>query len=206
LRNNSFESVFFYLQPKDIIMKYNLINHRAITCFALLAALLGTTQVQAGLMSWADQSAEGTRIKAEYKSDKLACAHDRGNLRDICRAQAKGKKQVARAELDYARSGKSTDADKVIIAKADAAYAVAKEQCDDAAGNAKDVCRAEAKAAHTKSKAEIKRTEKIMDAQSTAATVSSHADLKVAVEKCDALSGASKIACVDAAKNQYKPK
>jgi hypothetical protein len=187
-------------------MKHNLLRHRTIVCSALLAALFCTTQAQASLMSWADHSAESTRIKAEYKSDKLACASNRGNLRDVCRAQAKGKEHVARAELAYARSGKAIDADKVVMAKADAAYSVAKEMCDDTAGNAKDVCRAEAKAAYVKSKAEVKKTEKISDAKSTATDASRSADLKVAVEKCDALSGAPKTACVDAANNQYKLK
>jgi hypothetical protein len=187
-------------------LKIALLRPRTIVCSALLAALFCTTQVHAGLMSWADHSAESTRIKAEYKKDKLACASNSGNMRDICRAEAKGKEHVARAELTYARSGKAMDADKVVIAKADAAYSIAKEKCDDAAGNAKDVCRAEAKAAHVKSKAEIKKTEKISDAKSTAASASTDADLKVAVEKCDAMSGAPKTACVDAAKSQYKAK
>ena len=39
------------------------------------------------------------------------------------------------------------------IAKAEAEYAVAKERCDDQAGNAKDVCVKEAKSAQTAAKA-----------------------------------------------------
>jgi hypothetical protein len=187
-------------------MKNTLLFSRYVIGIALLAALFVVSQARAGLMNWADRSAESTRIKGEYKSDKMSCQNYQGNLRDVCQAEAKGKERVAYAELQHARSGKVTDADKVIVAKADAAYAVAKEKCDDSAGNVKDVCRAEAKAAHAKSKAEVKMTEKISEAQSKAVSTGQSADLHVALEKCDVMSGDPKKTCVETAKNQYKSK
>ena len=39
---------------------------------------------------------------------------------------------------------------KVLVAKAESAYAVAKERCDDKSGNAKDVCVKEAKAVESR--------------------------------------------------------
>jgi hypothetical protein len=44
----------------------------------------------------------------------------------------------------------------VRTAKADAAYELAKEKCDDLSGNAKDVCQKDAKAAQASAKADAK--------------------------------------------------
>jgi hypothetical protein len=62
------------------------------------------------------------------------------------RAEAKGKDKVAEAELEaqYKSSKKATYEVSVIRAEAD--YAVAREKCDDKAGNDKDVYVKEAKA------------------------------------------------------------
>ena len=100
-------------------------------------------------------------------------------------------------------SGKPADANKIEVAKADSAYAVAKEMCDEKGGNAKDVCVAEAKAAHTKAMADAKVAEKVGDARQDAADDKSTADYKVAVQKCDSLAGDAKAACITAAKTRY---
>ena len=83
-------------------------------------------------------------------------------------------------------------------ARADANYEVAKEKCDDLAGNAKDVCVKEAKAAFVKAKADAKvdrvaadtrkdSADKTAEARREAAADKRDADYKVAIEKCDAL-------------------
>ena len=69
----------------------------------------------------ADYNAAKDRISADYKADKSACGSFSGNQKDICVEQAKGKESVARAELEYGNSGKAADANKVAVAKADAA-------------------------------------------------------------------------------------
>ena len=79
-------------------------------------------------------------IAVEYKSAKAKCGSLAGNANDICVEEAKGKRKVAKAELE-ARYKPSKKADyEVRVAKAEAEYAVAKEKCDDKAGNDKDVC------------------------------------------------------------------
>lgn len=54
--------------------------------------------------------------------------------------------KVALAEIEYGYTGKAADANKVLVAKAESVYAVAKERCDDQSGNAKSSCVAAAKA------------------------------------------------------------
>lgn len=110
---------------------------------------------------------------------------------------------MALAELTYSYSGKVDDRNKVLVAKAESAYAVAKERCDDQAGNAKDVCRKEAKAVEVKALADAKLGKEIGEARKDAASDKRDADYKVAVEKCDALAGDAKASCVATAKASY---
>ena len=107
---------------------------------------------------------------------------------------------MALAELEYGYSGKPVDQTKVQVAKAESAYAVAKEKCDDQAGNAKDVCVKEAKAIEVKALADAKMGKEIGEAKVDASAAKRDADYKVAVEKCDAMAGDAKASCVSAAK------
>lgn len=100
-------------------------------------------------------------------------------------------------------TGKAADRTKVLVTRAESAYAVAKERCDDQAGNAKDVCVMEAKAIQVKALADAKMGKEIGEAKKDAATDKRDADYKVAVEKCDAMAGDSKSSCVAAARTKF---
>jgi len=169
----------------------------------LVTALLLLPAAHAQTMSKPDYSAGKTRLSTGYKADKAACAVLSGNAMDICIEEAKGKEKVARAELELAYSGKDSDRNKVRVAKADSAYAVARERCDDLAGNPKDVCVKEAKAAKVSALADAKMGKEISQARSDAADDKRNADYKVAIEKCDALAGDAKSGCVAAAKASH---
>jgi len=167
------------------------------------AVLLLPLATQAAAMSKSDYGASKTRIEAVYKSDKAACAALAGNAKDICVEEAKGKGKVARADLEYGYTGKAADRDKLRVAKADATYAVAKERCDDMAGNAKDLCVTEAKATKTKALADAKMGNDIVKAEKTALDDKREADYKVASEKCNTLAGDTKSACEADAKARF---
>jgi hypothetical protein len=171
---------------------------------ALLAAsLLALPVAYAATMTKADYKAGKTRISADYKTDKAACASLKANAKDICVQEAKAKEKVALAEIEYGYTGKAADRTKVLVAKADSAYAVAKERCDDQSGNAKDVCVKEAKAVHVKALADAKLGKEIREAKKDAAADKLDADYKVAIEKCDALAGDAKASCVAAARAKF---
>lgn len=172
----------------------------------VVAALLSFSVAQAAPLSKAEYKADKTRISADYKADKAACAALAANAKDICVQEAKAKETVARAELEYSYSGKPADQTKVLVAKAKSAYAVAKEKCDDQAGNAKDVCVKEAKAVEVKALADAKLGEKIGEARKEASDDKMDANYKLAVEKCDALAGDAKTSCVAAAKAKFGKK
>lgn len=143
------------------------------------------------------------RISADYKAAKAACDNLAGNAKDICVEEAKGKEKVAKAELEYSRTGKVEDMNKVMLAKAEAAYEVAKERCDDKAGNEKDVCMKEAKAAEVRAKADAKVSKESAELNKDAAADKREAEYKVASEKCESMAGEARAACVDAAKARF---
>ena len=170
----------------------------------LMAALLCMSGgAFAATMSHADYAAKQDQISADYKADKAACDKLTANNKDVCVEKAKGKESVAKAELEYAYTGKDDDAVKVSEKKADAAYAVAKEMCDDKTGNDKDVCVEQAKAAHTKAMADAKLHKKVGAAEKDAAQDKRDADYKLATEKCDSMTGDAKAACIKDAKARY---
>jgi hypothetical protein len=168
-----------------------------------VAAILALPLTHAASMSKADYSAAKTRISSDYKADKKACDSQAGNAKDICVEQAKAHEKVARAELEYSYSGKPADQNKVLVARAESAYAVAKEKCDDLAGNAKDVCVKEAKAVEVKALADAKTGKQVRDVVKDGADAKRDADYKVAAEKCEALAGDAKTSCMDAAKQKF---
>jgi hypothetical protein len=184
----------------------------------LLVALIASFGIAAGAgaqtMSKDAHDNAYKSAEAQYKTDKAACDSMSGNAKDVCVEEAKGKEKIAKAEADAAYKNTAKAREAARIAHADAAYAVAKEKCDDLAGNQKDVCVKEAKAAHVKATADAKVDRVAADTHATAAEKTAaarrdaaedkrDADYKVAIEKCDAMSGTAKDTCVSNAKARF---
>ena len=127
-----------------------------------LAAVLGCAFAGSSLaaMDAAAHKAEKDKIEATAKADKKACEAMKANAKDICKAEAKGKEKVAKAELEaQVKPGAAADA-KVKMAKADAAYDVAKERCEDQKGKEMLACKKDAKTAHDAAKGTAKADKK----------------------------------------------
>jgi hypothetical protein len=155
-----------------------------------------------------------TNADAQYKIDRDTCTSLGGNAKDICVAQAKGKDRVTKADADAAYENTPKARETARVAHAQANYDVSREKCDDLAGNRKDVCVKEAKSELVKGKANAKvdrvaadtnqgAATKQAEARAEASTDKRDAEYKVAIEKCDALAGAAKDACVGNAKVQF---
>jgi hypothetical protein len=156
----------------------------------------------AATMTKDEYAAAKTRISAGEKADKKACDSLSGNTKDICEDEAEGKAKVAKAELEANYSGKPADMAKVAMVRAEADYEVAKERCDDLAGNPKDVCQQQAKTTLEKAKADAKLKQKTGAAQTEAMDTKREASLKLEVQKCDTLAGDAKSLCVANAKTK----
>jgi hypothetical protein len=154
-------------------------------------------------MSSSEYSAAKDRAAADYKAAKAQCDGLSGNPKDVCIAEAKAseKKAKAEAEARYRNTDKAYRDARISAAEAD--YDVAKARCGARSGNDKDMCIKEAKAAETKAIADAKATQKVAAARQDAREDKLDADYKVAIEKCDAYSGAAKDSCVAAAKARY---
>jgi hypothetical protein len=164
-------------------------------------------------------------IEADYKAAKTACDSFRANAKDICIAEAKGREKTAIAEAELAYEPGPKARYNVSIAKAEATYAVARERCDDSAGNTKDVCVKTAKSAETAAKADANTVLKTVQANKSANETSDKAHMEadkkvsaakqdasvdkrdaeyaVAIEKCDSLASDAKDNCVAAAKKRF---
>lgn len=152
--------------------------------------------------------------EAQYKTDKDACASRSGNAKDICLAEASGKEKIAKADAEAAYKNTPKAREDTRVARAEAAHNVAKQRCDELSGNAKDVCLKEADARLVKAKADARvegvaadtredSAAKQAEARRKAEVDKRDADYKVALEKCDVLSGSAKTSCVEDAKLRY---
>ncbi|RJX34093.1 MAG: hypothetical protein C4516_00055 [Oxalobacter sp.] len=154
------------------------------------------------------------KIKSDYSANKTACSSQSGNQKDICLVEAKGMRNVAKAELEFSYKPTAKKQYNVKVAKAEAQYSVANERCDDLGGNAKDVCVKEAKAVRASSKADAKVQLKVSeankkarnrkaDARNEAVSDKVDANFAVAKEKCDKFTGSAKDDCLMEAKTRY---
>jgi len=171
-----------------------------------LAVCIGTLALAGASQAAGDKSAyESAKASAKstYEAAKTKCDALKDNAKDICVAEAKAARTRTdeQAEAVYKNTPKARQHAIDEIAEAD--YKVAKERCDDRTGNDKDVCVKVAKAALTKAKADAKANRVSTDAKMDASKDKREADYKVAAEKCDAMTGDAKSACVKAAKAKY---
>jgi len=161
-------------------------------------------------MSKEERSTEESRISAEHKAAKAQCDNLKGNAKDICMAEADGANKVAKADLEARDKATPKAQMEARMARAEADYAVAKERCDDAAGNVKDVCIADAKAALARAKADAKvdretreANARVADARQEASKETAEAEYKAARERCDRFAGSARDRCVNDAKARF---
>lgn len=167
-------------------MKITKFNIAAVSvCLTVGAAVF------AGTMTKADFNLAKDKISATYKSDKALCAPLSGNAKDICVEQAKASEKIAGAELYEGYEPSTKSHYKMRMASAEANYAVAKEKCDDLAGNAKDVCVKEAKEGQVAAKANATAQRKIAEANMKAADKTDAAQMKATTEKMEARTAAN---------------
>ncbi len=161
-------------------------------------------------MTKVEYTTQKDTITGNYKVSRDKCGSLKANAKDICKSEAKGAEKVAMAELEATYEPTARHTEKVAMAKGDAAYDTAKEKCDDTSGNAKSVCRKDAKAAHVKATEEARvvrvdaaavGVEKSM--RNSANTNENEANYKAAAARCDGMAGAAKDTCTADAKTKF---
>jgi hypothetical protein len=194
-----------------------MIHSKLIIGLLAGAGLAFTGAAAAAPISKDAYNAENKRIEATYKVDKEACSSKSGNAKDVCIERAKAKEKVAKAENEAALKDTEQARIDARVAKAEADYAVASEKCDDLSGDRKDACVKEAKAVEARAKADAKAGH-AMNTTTTTRTAAEprlrHDDTaadkrergesyRLAIEKCNSMSGSARDSCVTDAKARF---
>lgn len=153
----------------------------------------------------ADRIFKDAKIKAEadYKLASEKCTALKDNPKDICMAEAKAARvhTEENAQAVFHNTLKAhTNALKKI---AEADYEVNKAHCLSMVGNEKDVCVKKAKSTKVAAIASAKANKKVIEARKDEAEDKNTAEYKVAIEKCDALTGSPKDSCISSAKKKH---
>ncbi len=105
----------------------------------LLVAAVVIPLLQAAHLAEPAYQAANVRISTDYQADKVACAPLAAPARELCYEQARARKKVARAELEYSNGGNARDHHKLLQVRAEAAM--------------KDLCIQQAEAVRAKAQA-----------------------------------------------------
>ncbi|MGC4060940.1 MAG: hypothetical protein QM749_08855 [Aquabacterium sp.] len=184
--------------------QHNTPMHKArYGALAVFVACMSVVGVQAATGSKADYDAAKATAKQARDVAEAQCKALSGNAKDVCKAKAKVDYVTAEsnAEAKYKGTEKAVYNARVDVAKAK--YDLAKEECDDKTGNDKSVCRKDAEAAYVAAKADAKASRKTHEAADDAADAKTDAAYDAEKQRCDALSGDAKDACVAKVKATY---
>lgn len=173
-----------------------------VSCLMTAGALMFSVSASAAMGSKAEYDQTKAQAKQAYETAKEQCKSLNDNAQDVCEAKAKLERvrQEAKGEAKFKGTYKAAHDARIDIAKAQ--HELAKEMCDDKNGNEKDVCQKEAKAAYVTAKADADMKQKDRKIWDDAHDDVVDANYDVAKEKCDALNGDAKDACVAKAKAQ----
>jgi hypothetical protein len=153
------------------------------------------------------------QAQGRYKGDNDTCKKLAGNARDICQVEARGNYNVAKAELRAQYQPTPKNQDKARLAKAEAALRLATEKCEDMTGNARDVCKLDAKALYVAAKSETELNRATVDKGMNSRQANNErkearddigqAQWVAAKGRCDALTGDAKVNCIGDARKKF---
>lgn len=147
----------------------------ALQAIAMAIGLVFGAAAMAQSMSKDQYRSAEAGIAANYKAGKAACELFYGHANDLCMTEADGDERVARAELDARYEPSVRAAYEVLIARAEARYAIAIEKCADRAGSVRDDCARAAWASVVAAKADAQMQMKSALANEESITTSSRA-------------------------------
>ncbi|MGV3572015.1 MAG: hypothetical protein ACO1PB_15570 [Ramlibacter sp.] len=187
-------------------------HHRLAWLAALLCCAAGAQTANAP-MSKEAYRAQQQRIEAEYDATQARCKPLDRTARNICNEKARGARDIAAAELQMQMKPTADNDEKVRMAKAEAVYAVTLESCKAMEGNAREVCRKDAKAVLAGARAEAKlqkevvaqtlKSERVVRDSSAVAERQAEAQFAAARERCEMLPGEGRENCLADARRRF---
>jgi hypothetical protein len=121
---------------------------------AIALAVFASGGASATEMTRSEYKARGAHILANYEADRQKCGAGIGDGVDLCVAKARGARKVANAELEAAYKPSLANNYDAAIARAQAAYSITNEECNDKDAMTRKVCERVAKAALERAEAE----------------------------------------------------
>jgi hypothetical protein len=141
--------------------------------------------------------------RSTFNADMAHCKALQADERDMCRAQAKAVHKKANAEaIAHQRNTAQARVD-ARIATADADYDLARAGCKATRGNERDACLQQAKAQRVAATTDAMADLKVTQARNKAKEQKRKSYYRASREKCDALAGAARQACMTLARAQY---
>ncbi|WP_405230397.1 OmpA family protein [Lentisalinibacter sediminis] len=141
-------------------------NKLNIYVIASAVGLALSAPAMAAELSAADYAAAENDIEADYASAREACDSLSGNAAKLCLVEAEGMNEIAKADLAAKNEPGAETRFDAQIARAEAAYAAAKERCNDTSRTASSDCLASAKTAESAAKAKADAERKMATATS----------------------------------------
>lgn len=186
----------------------------------LAAALAASAAVGAApatpvapLLSKEEMKAHKVRIEEQYDHAQMRCKRVQGHARELCNEQARSERDIQAAELRLQSEPTPENDQKLRLAKAEAAYALALVKCKAMDGSARGVCRSDAKQVYEMARREARlhqevvvqslRSENTVRERTAEADRLAQAEYNKARERCEALPPEGRQACITDAKTRF---
>jgi hypothetical protein len=127
---------------------------RSISAIAVAIAALACGSAAAVPMAKDEYTASKARIDANYQTERQKCGDRHGNAAALCIARAHGERNVGKAELEATFKPSRDTNYQAAIARANAAYEIAKLECNDRKDAERKGCVKDAEAARASAKKE----------------------------------------------------
>jgi hypothetical protein len=167
-------------------------------CLALVACLV-LPLAQAQTMSPVLYQAEQVRIADDHRSLLRECALLERRAREICVEQFKGQENIARAQLEYRAAPSALLLTRLHTARAEAAFAVARKQCEERPTASRPACMQDANWILSRALADARSAPKPAAVPLGAAPESPAAAFHAAAAKCQGYTGDARLTCRNAA-------
>ena len=182
--------------------------------FALAAAALAGTALHAApVMTQDDVKANLVRIEEQYDTAQARCKRVQGHARELCNEEARGERDIEVAQLQFRADPTADNDQKVRLAKAEAGDSKELIECKEMDGQARAVCRKDARMVYEEAKNDAKLQRQVMEqvlrSENTVRERTAEADrvakaqYTAARQRCEALPPEGRINCFDDVKKRF---
>jgi hypothetical protein len=181
---------------------------------AILAAALCCAGAHAApLLTKDEMKANLVRIEEQYDQSQARCKRVEGHARELCNERARGERDVQVAQLQMQAEPTADNDEKVRLTKAEATYSRGLIECKDMDGQARKVCRSEAKLVYEDAKNEAKLQRKVAEVtlrseahvreRTAEANRITQQQYDAARQRCEALPPEGRANCIADAKTRF---